>query len=312
LIIQPSKNIDSIKIVKKEMTYSMSKIVITGATGELGQLVVQHLLKKVPASKMAVSVRNVEKASTFADQGIEVRYGDYDDSASLEKAFAGASKLLLISTPEDEAVARIRKHVNAIEAAKKAGVKHIVYTSFAFADKDAFAPLANVHLATEYSLRAAGVPITILRNTWYQELYVNPNLQSYIDSGVIVTSAGKGRINTVTRNDLALAAATVLAEDGHENQVYELASSVAWSYDELAEILSDVSGKTVTHQSVSDSDALAGMINAGLPEGLAQFLVAIYNKMAAGTEGHTSNHLEKLIGRKPTSIRESITQFFNK
>ncbi|OCT15826.1 NAD(P)-dependent oxidoreductase [Paenibacillus pectinilyticus] len=290
----------------------MSKIVVTGATGELGKLVVQHLLQRVPASEIAVSVRNVEKASAFADLGIEVRYGDFENPASMEQAFAGASKLLLISSPEDESISRVRKHVSAIESAKKAGVPHIVYTSFAFADVDAFAPLANVHLATEFALKTSGIPATVLRNTWYQELYINPNLQGYIDSGLIINSAGAGKINTATRDDLALATATVLVEDGHEDRVYELASSEAWSYDELADILSQVSGKKVAYQSVSDADSLKGMLGAGLPEGLVQFLVAIDSKMAAGTEGHTSKDLETLIGRKPTSILESITQLFNK
>lgn len=290
----------------------MSKIVVTAATGELGKLVIQHLLKKVPASQIAVSVRNVQKASSFAELGIEVRHGDWDDPASMVKSYADASKVLLISSPEDDAISRIRKHVTAIEAAKKAGVTHIAYTSFAFADVDAFAPLAGVHLATEAALKASGMPTTILRHTWYQELYINPSLQSYIDAGVIVNSAGAGTINTATRDDLALAAATVLTEDGHENRVYELASSQSWSYTELAEILSLVSGKSVTYRAVSDADSLAGMLQAGLPEGLAQFLVAIDSKMAAGTEGHTSHDLEQLIGRKPTSIRDSISSLFHK
>ncbi|MEN1968086.1 SDR family oxidoreductase [Lentibacillus sp. N15] len=291
----------------------MSKIVVTGATGELGQLVVQHLLKKVPASQIAVSVRNVDKAAAlFADKGIEVRYGDYDDPSSLEKSFAGASKLLLISTPQDDSVVRIRKHVDAIEAAKKAGVKHLLYTSFAAVDKGAFPPLGDVHSATEYTLRASGLSTTILRNALYQEVFVNESLQSFVNSGVIVTSAGKGKVNTVERNDLALAAATVLAEEGHEDKVYELASAETWNYDELAKILSDVSGKTVTHQSVSDSEVLEGMVNSGVPEGFAHFQIALYNSIADGNEGNTSNDLEDLIGRKPTSIRESITHFFNK
>ncbi|OAS19718.1 SDR family oxidoreductase [Paenibacillus oryzisoli] len=290
----------------------MSKIIVTAATGELGKLVVQHLLNKVPASEIAVSVRNVEKAAEFADLGIEVRYGDWDVPASLEQAYTDASKLLLISSPQDESISRVRKHVSAIEAAKKAGVPHIIYTSFAFADVDAFAPLANVHLATEFALKASGIPTTILRNTWYQELYVNPSLQAYIDHGSIINSAGTGKINTVTRDDLALATATVLAEDGHQGQVYELASSESWSFTDLADILTHVSGKKVTHQTVSDADSLQGMVQAGLPEGLAQFLVAIDRKMAAGTEGHTSPDLEKLIGKKPTSIHESIALLFNK
>jgi NAD(P)H dehydrogenase (quinone) len=290
----------------------MSKIVITGATGELGQLVVQHLLEKVSANQIAVSVRNVEKASKFADQGIEVRYGDYDDPSSLEKSFAGASKLLLISTPKDDSVVRIRKHVDAIEAAKKAGVNHLLYTSFAAVDKGAFPPLGDVHLATEYTLRASGLSTTILRNAIYQEAIVNESLQSFIDSGVIVTSTGKGKVNTVERNDLALAAATVLAGEGHENKVYELASPETWNYDDLANILSDVSGKNVTHQSMSDSEALERMVNSGVPEDFAHYQIAIYNSIANGNEGNVSNDLEDLIGRKPTSIRETITHFFNK
>ena len=291
----------------------MSKIVVTGATGELGQLVVQHLLKKVPASQIAVSVRNVEKAvGLFADQGIEVRYGDYDDPKSLEKAFSGASKLLLISTPLDDAIVRIRKHIDAIAAAKKAGVKHLIYTSFAAIDKGAFPLLGDVHSATEYTLRASGLSTTILRNAFYQEVFVNESLQSLVDSGVIVTSAGNGKINTVERSDLALAAATVLAEEGREDKVYELASSETWNYDELANILSDVSGKNVTHQSMSDSEALERMVNSGVPEGFAHIQIALYNSIADGNEGNVSNDLEDLIGRKPTSIRESITHFFNK
>ncbi len=291
----------------------MSKIVVTGATGELGQLVVQHLLKKVPASQIAVSVRNVEKAvGLFADQGIEVRYGDYDDPTSLEKAFSGASKLLLISTPLDDAIVRIRKHIDAIAAAKKAGVKHFIYTSFAAIDKGAFPLLGDVHSATEFTLRASDLSTTILRNAFYQEVFVNESLQSFVDSGVIVTSAGNGKINTVERSDLALAAATVLAEEGHEDKVYELASSETWNYDELANILSDVSGKNVTHQSMSDSEALERMVNSGVPEGFAHIQIALYNSIADGNEGNVSNDLEDLIGRKPTSIRESITHFFNK
>jgi NAD(P)H dehydrogenase (quinone) len=189
----------------------------------------------------------------------------------LEKSFTGASKLLLISTPEDDPVVRIRKHVDSIEAAKKAGVKHIAYTGFAFADKGAFPPLANIHLATEYTLRASGVAFTFLRNAFYQEVFVNPSLNAFVESGAIVTSAGQGRINTVTRNDLALAAATVLSEDGHENKSHDLASSDTCNYDDFAQILSDVTGKAVVHHSVTGSEAFDGMIEAGLPEGACPF-----------------------------------------
>lgn len=129
---------------------------------------------------------------------------------------------------------------------------------------------------------------------------------------MIITSAGEGKLNTVERNDLAIATANVLAEEGHENKTYELASSETWNYDELANILSDVSGKTVSHQSFSDSNALEKLIESGVPEGIAQFQITLYNSIANGNEGNTSHDLEELIGRKPTSIRESITHLFNR
>lgn len=290
----------------------MSKVIVTGATEEFGRLVVQHLLKKVPASKIIVSVQNIEKASIFAKQGIKVCYIDYDDITSLERTFTGASKLLLISPPHSDSVVRIRRNINTIEVAKRVGVKHVLYTSFHAIDKDTFHPFKEVHLATEYTLRSSGLLTTILRNTWYQEAFVNESLQSFVDSGVIITSAGKGKINTVERNELALAAATVLAEDGHANKVYELASSETWNFDDLAIILSNITGKIVTHTPVFEAKALTTMIKIGVPAGLALFLSTLYNSMAIGNEENTSSDLEKLIGRRPTSIRESVTHFFNK
>jgi NAD(P)H dehydrogenase (quinone) len=284
-------------------------IVITGATGQLGGLVIQHLLnKKVPASEIVASVRNVEKASALADLGIEVRYGDYNDGASLEKAFAGASKLLFIPSPDTDDTLRIVQHANVVKSARDAGVKHIAYTGYAFAEESNI-PLAQVHLATEYSIRTTNIPYTFLRNSLYTEVFVNPALRASVEHGAVVTNAGSGRLNSVTRSDLALAAATVLIGEGHENKTYNLVSNQTWSFDDLADILSEVSGKKVVHQSVSFEEEKSILVNAGLPESVAVVIAGIYNAISEGETSRTSDDLQKLIGTL-TPLKETVKQVF--
>ncbi|UFJ41042.1 SDR family oxidoreductase [Brevibacillus humidisoli] len=283
-------------------------IVVTGATGQLGSLVVHHLLKKdVPAGEIAVVARRPEKASALAALGVEVRYGDYDDAASLKKAFAGASKLLLISAPSPDNTLRIRQHATAVEAARDAGAGYIVYTGLAFAEK-LQTGLEHVHLATEYALRTTGIPFTVLRNGFYTDLFVDKEaLQAIIERGEIVTSAENGRLNTATRNDLALAAANVLTSEGHENKFYELASPSPWTFDDLAAALSEVSGKTVVHRSVSAEQAVQEMIRAGVPEGAASFMVhVVYHAVSEGQFGYASQDLQNLIGEAITPLQEAV------
>jgi NAD(P)H dehydrogenase (quinone) len=284
-------------------------IVITGATGGLGSLVVQHLLKEVPASDIAVSVRQPEKASALTERGIEVRHGDYDDPASLQKAFAGASKLLIISSSSLNDTERIRQHATAIEAAKKAGVGQIVYTGVAYAEQTTLT-LAQVHLATEHALRTTGISYTVLRNAFYTHIFVNPGLKAAVEHGELVTSMGSGKLNTVARNDLALAAATVLTEEGHENKVYELTAPQAWSFDTLAQILSEVSGKKVIHRSISESEIGDELKKSGVPQNFIPFQVALYRGIANGEFASTSGDLQKLIGSAITPLRECVRQIF--
>ncbi len=284
-------------------------IVITGATGGLGSLVVQHLLKKVPASEIVVSVRQPEKASALAEQGIEVRQGDYDDPASLQKTLVGASKLLLISSPLFDDIARVRQHVGVIEAAKKAEVGQIVYTGLAYAEQVGLT-LAQVHQATEYALHSTGIPYTVLRNAFYTHLFVNPELKAAVERGELVTSAGSGKLNTATRNDFALAAATVLAEGGHENKVYELTASQPWSFDDLAHLLSEVSGKKVIHRSISESEIGNELKQSGMPEGFIPFQIMIYRAIANGEFAPVSQDLQKLIGSAYTSLEKSVRELF--
>lgn len=284
-------------------------IVLTGATGQLGGLVLQHLLKKVPASEIAVAVREPEKAYAMTDLGVGVRHGDYNDAASLNKAFAGASKVLIVSSPNHDDTIRIRQHATAVEAAKKAGVGHIYYTGFAFAEKSAL-PLAHVHLATEHAIRTAGIPYTILRNSLYADLFLNPGLLAAVESGELVSSTGHGKLNTATRNDLALATATVLAEDGHENQAYDLTLTQAWSFDDLAQVLSEVSGQPVAYRSVDSAEMKSILLQSGLPAGVADMMTGIYQTIANGDTSATSGDLEKLIGSKLTTLKQQVEQLF--
>lgn len=281
-------------------------IVITGATGQLGRLVIAHLLKKVPASQIVATVRNVEKASDLADLGIELRYGDYNDPASLPAAFAGAEKLMFIPSPDMDSSLRIAQHASVAKAARDAGVGHIAYAGIAFAEK-ATVPLALVHLATEYAVRATNIPFTFLRNSFYTEVFVTPGLQGAVATGELITNAGAGRLNTVTRNDLALAAAAVLTGEGHENKTYNLASAETWTFDDLARILSEVSGKRVVHRNVSFDGSVAHLVGAGLPEPVAGFFAGLYGAIAQGETAHTSTDLQSLIGAQ-TPFAETVRQ----
>lgn len=278
------------------------KLVITGATGQLGRLVLQHLLYKLPANQIIAVVRHLEKASALMDSGVEIRQGDYNDPESLRHALKGGTKLLFISSPDSDDPLRIVQHANVVKAARDADIKHIAYTSFAFAEDN---PYALVHLATEYAIRSTHIPYTFLRNGGYSEFFINPTLQKSVETGLIITNARHGRINSVSRSDLALAAAIVLTEDGHENQAYNLVSGHPWTFDELAEVLSEVSGKSVIHRSVSFEEEMETLMQAGMSERLAQTTAFVYKTVAEGTMEKTGNDLRKLIGFQ-TPLKELV------
>ncbi|OMP65629.1 SDR family oxidoreductase [Domibacillus epiphyticus] len=280
-------------------------IAITGATGQLGSRVIQHLLNKhVAADDIIAVVRDKEKASSLVDIGVEVRHGDYDHPDTLENVFAGVDKLFFVSSPYNDDTRRIVQHANVVKAARDAGVKHIVYTSYAFAEESTIA-LAHVHLATEQAIRTTAIPFTFLRNSLYTEIFVNPALGASVENGAVVTNTGKGRLNTVTRNDLALAAATVLVEDGHENKTYTLVAHKTWSFDTLAQILSDIAGKTIVHKAVSLEEEIEILKKAGLPEHLVFMFSGIYQAISEGEISRTSEDLQKLIGT-PTPLEETV------
>lgn len=285
-------------------------IAVTGATGKLGNFVIKHLLKKIPANQVVAVVRNLEKAVSLASLGVDIRYGNYMDPASLVKAFSGIPKLLLISSPDafDETL-RMVQHTNVIRAAKNANVGHIYYTGTAFAEDATFGP-ALLHLATEYAIRASRLTYTFLRDTLYTEVFISPDLVKFMDSGVIVTNSGNGEINSAARNDLALAHATVLTQTGHENKTYNLVSNQPWTFDELAQILSDLSHKKIVHKPGSFDEARDYLIKSGFTEPRASGRASIYNQVAAGEWAKKSDDLRMLIG-KETPLKEIVKQMLN-
>jgi NAD(P)H dehydrogenase (quinone) len=287
----------------------MSKIVVTGANGQLGALVIQHLLNKgVAASSIIGIVRNPEKAAALTKFGIEVRTGDYDLPASLETAFTGAAKLLFVSASSMDNTLRVRQHASVVEAARNAGVGHIVYTSLSFAEKMKLG-LENVHLATEYMIRTTDIPYTFLRNGFYLDLLVNESLKGVIASNEIITSVPSGAMNYVTRNDLALAAATVLTSEGHDNRIYELTSPTTITYDEFAAILSDVSGKPIRHRTVTPDEVFQSMVSTGVPAGMAGFMVhGVFAAVEDGQFGFPSEDLVSLIGDSYTSVKHTVSE----
>jgi NAD(P)H dehydrogenase (quinone) len=280
----------------------LMKIIVTGATGQLGKLVLQHLLKKVTADQIVAVVRNLEKAADLAALGIEIRQADYNVPESLQEAFRFGTKLLFISSSETDDTLRVVQHANVVKAARDQNMQYIAYTSFAFAEDN---PYARVHLATENAIHTTRIPYTFLRNGGYMEFFVNSSLKTYIMNGTIITNTNNRKVNSVSRSDLALAAATVLTEEGHENKTYNLVSNDPWSFDDLAEILSEVSAKSVIHQTVSYEEVKSLLIGAGLPKTAAETTAFIYHTISEGKMERATDDLQKLIGFQ-TPIKELV------
>lgn len=277
-------------------------IAITGATGQLGQLVIEELLKTVPASQIVAIVRNPAKAEALSNQGIVVRQGDYTDQAAFTTALHGVDKLLLISS--SEVGQRATQHQNVINAAKAAAVKFIAYTSLLHADKSPLG-LHVEHVQTEKALAESGVPYALLRNGWYTENYL-ASAPPALEHGVFIGAAGEGKIASATRADYAAAAAKVVSEEGHAGKVYELAGDSAWTLSDLAAELSKQSGKPVAYQNLSEADFAAALKGVGLPAGLADMLADSDTGASKGGLFDDSRTLSKLIGRPTTTLAESV------
>ncbi|MDM5326922.1 SDR family oxidoreductase [Neobacillus sp. CF12] len=283
------------------------KILVTGATGKLGSKVVESLLKSIPARELAVSVRNPEKAEGLRSRGVEVRHGDFDHPETLENAFKGIDRLLIISADGDNET-RIRQHTNSVRAAEHAGVKFIAYTSLANAteSKNIMAP---PHVATEAAIIKTGIPYSFLRNNWYLENEIG-SIQGAMAGTPWVTSAGEGKVGWALQQDYADAAAAVLVGSGHENTVYELSGPLL-TQEELASALGNVLGKEVPVQQVSDEKYAEIMKGLGLPDFVIPIVIGIQESIRNGSLEVESNDFEKVLGRPVAPINESLTQLVN-
>ena len=276
-------------------------ILVTGASGQLGRLVITSLLEKTAASNIIAAVRNPEKVADLAEKGVQVRQADYNDVASLVTAMQDVEKVLLISS--SEVGQRTAQHSNVINAAQQAGVSLLAYTSILNADSSPLI-LAQEHVATEKLLAESGVPYVLLRNGWYSENYTM-GVATALQYGV-VGCAGDGKLATAARADYAAAAAAVLVKDGQAGKVYELAGDNAFTLSEYAAAISKVSGKTVAYQNVPEAEFTKILVGAGLPEGFAAILANSEIGASQGALFSDSKDLSTLIGRPTTPIEDSI------
>ncbi|WNG51640.1 SDR family oxidoreductase [Archangium minus] len=283
-------------------------ILVTGATGKLGRLVIEELLKKVPASQVIAAVRNPEKAAGLAALGVQVRKADYSHPETLGEAFNGAEKVLLISS--SEVGQRASQHKAVVEAAKKAGVRLLAYTSILHADRSRMA-LAAEHKATEELIRASGLPYVFLRNGWYTENYTE-NLGPALAHGALVGCAGEGRIAAATRADYAAAAVAVLTGSGHENKVYELAGDKAFTMAELAAEVSRKAGRTIAYNNLAPEQYRGVLEGAGVPRPFAAVLADSDVGASRGELNESSGDLRRLIGRPTTPLADAVAVAFKR
>lgn len=280
------------------------RYLVTGATGKLGSKIVETLLKTVPASELAVSVRNPEKAEGLRARGVEVRQGNFDYPETLDQAFAGIDRLLIISADGDNDT-RIRQHTNAVEAARRAGVKFIAYTSIVNATESTNL-MAPPHVATEAAIIKTGIPYSFLRNNWYLENEIG-SIQGALAGAPWVTSAGSGQVGWALQQDYAEAAATVLVEDGHKNTVYELSGPLL-TQEELVTALSEILGKEIPVQQVDDEKYAEIMKGLGLPDFVIPIVVGIQESIRNGSLEVPSDDFETVLGRPVTPTKAALKQ----
>jgi NAD(P)H dehydrogenase (quinone) len=275
-------------------------IVITGATGQLGRLVITALLEKVPAASIVAAVRDVEKAKDIAALGVQVRQADYNQPESWNAALLGADKVLLISS--NEIGQRTQQHRAVIDAAKHAGVKLLAYTSILHANTSRLG-LADEHRETEAAILDSGLPFVFLRNGWYTENYAM-GISTALALGAVYGCAGDGRISSAARADYAAAAAVVLTSDDQAGKTYELAGDSSYNLSEFAAEISRQSGKSINYVNLPEAEYKKALLSAGLPEVFAELLANSDTGVSNGALFDDGMQLSQLIG-KPTAAWEA-------
>ena len=275
---------------------------VTGASGQLGRLVIEALLGDVPADQVVALVRDPAKVSDLAARGVQVRMADYNRPDTPVAALKGLDKLLLISS--SEVGQRAPQHRNVIDAAKQAGVKLLAYTSILHADRSPLG-LAAEHQQTEAAIKASGLPAVILRNSWYSENYLAA-VPVALEHGVVIGSAGDGRIASAPRADYAAAAAAVLLTDNQAGRIYELAGDTSYTLTELAAMITEHSGKPVQYQNLPEEAYKGALMEAGFPEPFAALLADSDVGASKGGLFDDSHQLSQLIGRSTVPMSDSV------
>lgn len=277
-------------------------VAVTGASGHLGRKVADLLLEQLDPSDVILLTRTPETLSSYSDRGAVVRHADFDEPGALVAAFAGADRALVISAVDFER--RVGQHRAAIEAAKAAGVRHVVYTSIPEPERNPAAASPS-HDATESAARDSGLAWTFLRNNLYADFQA-PVVARMIETGQLVTSAGDGRVAYVARDDCAAAAAAVLVQDGHESKAYDVTGPEAVGARELAALAAELGGRPVEVVQVDDETLLAGMIESGVPDAAAPILLSFVVAAREGFLDRVSGAVEELTGKPPASLREVV------
>ena len=287
-------------------------ILITGASGQLGKATIDFLLKKgIPAKSISALVRDEAKASDLKAKGVAIRTGNYDDYNSLVSAFKGIDNLLLISG--SDVTNRMKQHENAVKAAREAGVKHIIYTSFVRKNETDTSPIAFVgksHIETDRLIKASSIPYTIMLNTLYADMLPIFFGEQVLETGIFLP-AGEGKAAFATRDDMAEALAHVLSTTGHENKEYVIANTINYSLEDVAGIISELTGKKVNYAKPSIVLYKETMAKAGVPLEFVGMFAGFSEAISQGEFETDSSDLEKLIGRKPTTLKEFFKTIYS-
>lgn len=287
-------------------------ILVTGATGHYGKAAIDFLLKKgISANNIAALVRDESKAEDLKSEGINLQVGDYDNYNSLVEAFENVDKLLLVSSTDISK--REKQHQNAINAAKEAGVKHMVYTSFARKNETETSPLALLaksHIETEKNIKAAGIPYTILDNNLYFDTIPMFAGEKVLETGIFFP-AGDGKAAFALRNDMAEAAANILTSEGHENRTYSFSNTENVSFQQIADILGELKGKDIQYISPDVKTYKDTLSKAGVPVEYAELFTGFGEAIQQGEFTSENTDLSKILGRKPLSLKEFLTQTYS-
>jgi len=288
-------------------------ILITGATGNLGKLVLNNLLEELPSSQVSILVRDATKVTEFKDKGVTVYVGDYDNYESLISAFKTIDKLYFVSG--SDIANRTKQHENVMKAAKEAGVKHVVYTSFVRKNDTETSPIAAVaeaHLKTEKWLKNSGMAYTILKHTIYMDFIPMFLGEHLLETGVAYLPAGEGKNSFVTRSDMAKVGAKVLLSDAHKNKEYDLTNTTNVTMGEIVAQISEITGKPIQYVSPTQEAYIQKLLKAEVPEEYV-YMFAVFAKAFKQEEFiKTGTTIESLTGEKPTTISEFLTQVYSK